>query len=40
LLAPAKAISPSELEPLIRESDEIKRVIGAIVVSSKRGGGT
>ena len=39
LLAPAKVISPSELEPLIQEADEIKRVIGAIIVSTKRGGG-
>lgn len=39
LLVPAKVISPSELEPLIQEADEIKRVIGAIIVSTKRGGG-
>ncbi len=38
LLAPAKVISASELNPLIQEADEIKRVIGAIIVSTKRGG--
>ena len=39
LLAPAKVISLNELQPLIQEADEIKSVIGAIIVSAKRGGG-
>ena len=38
LLVPAKVIAPADLDPLIREADEIKRVIGAIIVSTKRGG--
>ncbi len=38
LLSPAKVISTDELNPLIQEADEIKRVIGAIIVSTKRGG--
>jgi four helix bundle protein len=38
LLVPAKVIAPSDLKPLIQEADEIKRVIGAIIVSTKRGG--
>lgn len=38
LLAPAKLVSVNELQPLIQEADEIKRVIGAIVVATKRGG--
>ena len=38
LLAPAKVVPNDELEPLIQEADEIKRVIGAIIVSTKRGG--
>lgn len=38
LLVPAKVIPPTELQPLIQEADEIKRVIGAIIVSTKRGG--
>ena len=39
LLLPAKVVAPSELKPLIQEADEIKRVIGAIIVSTKRGDG-
>ena len=38
LLVPAKVVPAEELSPLIREADEIKRVIGAIIVSTKRGG--
>jgi len=38
LLVPAIAVSTNDLNPLIQEADEIKRVIGAIVVSTKRGG--
>src|SRR5438876_7029137 len=34
LLAPAKVVSAEELNPLIQEADEIKRVIGAIIVST------
>jgi four helix bundle protein len=39
LLIPAKVISADELAPLIQEAEEIKRVIGAIIVSAKRNGG-
>jgi four helix bundle protein len=38
LLIPAKVIPPNDLKPLIQEADEIQRVIGAIIVSAKRGG--
>jgi len=38
LVIPAKVIPDSEVLPLIQEADEIKRVIGSIIVSSKRGG--
>jgi four helix bundle protein len=38
LLIPAKVVPTNELNPLIQEADEIKRVIGAIIVSTKRGG--
>ncbi len=38
LLAPAKVVPLNDLQPLIQEADEIKRVIGAIVVATKRGG--
>lgn len=38
LLVPAKVIAPGDVKPLIQEADEIKRVIGAIIVSTKRGG--
>ena len=38
LLAPAKLLPETQLQPLIQEADEIKRVIGAIIVSTKRGG--
>ncbi len=36
LLATAKIIPDSEMLPMIAEAEEIKRVIGAIVVSAKR----
>jgi four helix bundle protein len=39
LLLPVKVVPESDLNPLIQEADEIKRVIGAIIVSSKRSGG-
>ena len=39
LLVPAKVVPENDLNPLILEADEIKRVIGAIIVSTKRGGG-
>lgn len=39
LLATAYVVPGSRLQPLIREAEEIKRVIGAIIVSTKRGGG-
>jgi len=38
LLATAKNFPDKQLQPLIQEADEIRRVIGAIIVSSKRGG--
>lgn len=38
LLATANIFSKTELQPLIREAEEIKLVIGAIIVSTKRGG--
>jgi four helix bundle protein len=37
LLATANIFPEKLLQPLVQESDEIKRIIGAIVVSSKRG---
>ena len=38
LLATANIFPEKQLQPLIDEADEIRRVIGAIIVSSKRGG--
>lgn len=38
LLVPAKVVPDGDLTSLIQEADEIKRVIGAIIVSTKRGG--
>ncbi len=38
LLIPAQLIPANDLDPLIQEADEIKRVIGAIIVSTKRRG--
>ena len=38
LLATADVFSKKQLQPLIQEADEIKRIIGAIIVSAKRGG--
>ena len=38
LLATANIFPDKQLQPLIEEADEIRRVIGAIIVSSKRGG--
>jgi len=37
LLATANIFPDSQLQPLIQEGDEIRRVIGAIIVASKRG---
>ena len=39
LLAVSDVVDENQLQPLIQEAEEIKRVIGAIVVSSKRGAG-
>ncbi len=39
LLATANIFPEDQLQPLVQEVDEIKRVIGAIIVSSKRNGG-
>lgn len=36
LLAAGELVRPEEINNLLREADEIKRIIGAIVVSSKR----
>ena len=38
LLATAIFFPESHFKPLIQEADEIKRVVGAIIVSTKRGG--
>ena len=38
LLATSDVITQKQLQPLIQEAEEIKRVIGAIIVSSKHGG--
>lgn len=38
LLATADIFPEKQLQLLIQEADEIKRVIGAIIVSAKRGG--
>ena len=38
LVARAQVVSDAELDPLIQAADEIKLVIGAIIVSTKRGG--
>ncbi len=40
LLATANVVPGTETAGLIQEADEIKRVIGAIIVSAKRNGGT
>jgi four helix bundle protein len=36
LLATANIFPEKQLQPLVQEADEIKRVIGAIIVSAKR----
>ncbi len=38
LLATADILPTKQLQPLVREAEEIKRVIGAIIVSTKRSG--
>jgi four helix bundle protein len=38
LLATANIFPNNQLQPLVQEADEIKHVIGAIVVSAKRNG--
>src|SRR5664279_44036 len=38
LLVPANVVPTTDLSSLIQEADEIKRIIGAIIVSTKRGG--
>jgi four helix bundle protein len=40
LLATANVVPGTETAALIQEADEIKRVIGAIIVSAKRNGGS
>ena len=38
LLATASVVPEEKLNPIIQEADEVKRIIGAIIVSAKRGG--
>ena len=38
LLATADVVSEDRIRPLINEAEELKRVLGAIIVSAKRGG--
>ena len=38
LLATTNIFPNKQLQPLVDEADEIRRVVGAIIVSSKRGG--
>lgn len=38
LLATAKIFPDKQLQPLVEEADQVRRVIGAIIVSCKRGG--
>ena len=38
LLVPANVVPTTDSSSLIPEADEIKRIIGAIIVSTKRGG--
>jgi four helix bundle protein len=38
LLVPANVVPTTDFSSLIQEADEIKRIIGAIIVSTKRGG--
>jgi four helix bundle protein len=40
LLSTARIIPEAQLRPLTDEAEEIKRVIGAIIVSTKRNGGS
>jgi four helix bundle protein len=40
ILSASKVIPERRLLPLITEAEELKRVIGAIIVSAKRGGDT
>jgi four helix bundle protein len=37
LLAASDVVSTRRLDPIVKESEEIMRILGAIVVSSKRG---
>ena len=37
LFATAKVVPEKQMQPLIQEADEIRRMIGAIIVSTKRG---
>ena len=38
LIAAASVIKPRQLQPLIDEAEELKRILGAIIVSTKRSG--
>jgi len=38
LLSPAGVVVESRLQPLIAEAEELKQILGAIIVSTKRGG--
>jgi len=39
LLVTAALVAENSLQPLVREAEEIKRVIGAVIVSTKRNDG-
>jgi four helix bundle protein len=39
ILAASAVVSNTKLNPLIREADELSRILGAIIVSTKRKGG-
>jgi len=38
LLLKAEVFAKERLEPVLKEADEIKRILGAIIVSAKRNG--
>jgi hypothetical protein len=38
ILATATVVARGKLDPLIGEADELKRILAAIIISTKRGG--
>ena len=40
LLRETSALKPLELDPVIQEADEIARIIGSIIVNTKKGNGS